>query len=72
LAAAEMTSIFVDTRLPVKRCTPAAARFIQLIPTDIGRPLSDTGTGFPGVELAGYAMNALNRHPQPINRAMAE
>ena len=60
LAATEIASIFMDTRLNIKRYTPAAARLIQLIPTDIGRPLSDLTTRFPGVDLAGYAKQVLN------------
>ena len=60
LAATEIASIFMDTRLNIKRYTPAAARLIQLIPTDIGRPLSDLTTSFPGVDLAGYAIQVLD------------
>jgi len=60
LAATEIASIFMDTHLIIKRYTPAAARFIQLIPTDIGRPLSDLTTSFPGVDLADHATTVLN------------
>ncbi len=60
LAATEIASIFMDTHLNIKRYTPAAARLIQLIPTDIGRPLSDLATSFPGVDLADHATTVLN------------
>ncbi len=60
LAATEIASIFMDTRLHIKRYTPAAARIIQLIPSDIGRPLSDLTTSFPGVDLAGHAIQVLD------------
>jgi hypothetical protein len=41
LAASEIASVFMDARLNIERYTPAAARIIKLIPSDIGRPLSD-------------------------------
>ncbi len=60
MGATEIASIFMDTHLHIKRYTPAAARIIKLIPTDIGRPLSDLTTSFPGVDLADYATTVLN------------
>ncbi|MFZ0132988.1 MAG: chemotaxis protein CheB [Desulfobacterales bacterium] len=59
LAATEIASIFMDTRLKIKRYTPAAARIIKLIPTDIGRPLGDLKTSFPGIDLAEHAQKVL-------------
>ncbi len=59
LAASEIASIFMDTRLNINRYTPAAARIIKLIPTDIGRPLNDLRTSFPGIDLAGHAKKVL-------------
>ena len=49
----------MDTRLKIKRYTPAAARIIKLIPTDIGRPLGDLKTSFPGIDLAEHAQKVL-------------
>jgi two-component system CheB/CheR fusion protein len=60
LAATEIASIFMDPHLNIKRYTPAAARIIKLIPTDIGRPLSDLATSFPGVDLAEHAKKVLH------------
>ncbi|MFC1841217.1 chemotaxis protein CheB [Thermodesulfobacteriota bacterium] len=51
LAATEIASIFLDDDLCIKRYTPAAARIISLIQTDIGRPLGDLKTCFPDVDL---------------------
>ena len=59
LAATEIVSIFMDTHLNIKRYTQAAARMIKLIPTDIGRPLGDLATSFPGVDFAEYAKKVL-------------
>jgi len=41
LAATEIGTIFLDTDLVIKRFTPAAARVINLIEGDVGRPLTD-------------------------------
>jgi two-component system, chemotaxis family, CheB/CheR fusion protein len=59
LAATEIASIFLDSDLCIKRYTTAAAKIISLIPTDIGRPLSDLKTRFPDVDLIGMAGKVL-------------
>jgi two-component system CheB/CheR fusion protein len=55
LAATEIASIFLGTDLCIKRFTPAAAKIISLIQSDIGRPLSDLKTSFPDVDFSGLA-----------------
>ncbi len=40
LAGTGIGTVFVDTRLNVQRFTPAATQIINLIPSDIGRPVS--------------------------------
>ena len=59
LAATEIASIFLNADLCIKRYTPAAAKIISLIQTDIGRPLSDLKTHFPDVDLIGLAAKVL-------------
>jgi two-component system CheB/CheR fusion protein len=59
LAATEIASIFLDTRLCIKRFTPATAEVIKLIQTDIGRPIGDLKTSFPEVDLANQAKAVL-------------
>jgi len=60
LSATDIASLFLDTRLCIKRYTPAAARIIKLIPTDINRPLNDLKTSFPQVDLAQRAQRVLD------------
>jgi len=63
LAATEIASIFLDADLCIKRYTPAAAKIISLIQTDIGRPLGHLKTSFPDVDLiklAGKVLKDLN------------
>ncbi len=59
LAATEIATIFVDTSLCIKGFTPTAAGIINLIQTDIGRPLNDLKTHFNDVDLVGLAENVL-------------
>jgi len=60
LAATDIASIFLDMQLCIKRYTPAAARIIKLIPTDIGRPLSDLKTSFPDLDLVQQVKGVLD------------
>ena len=59
LTATDIASIFLNDQFQIKHYTPAAARMINLIPTDIGRPLSDLKTSFPKVDLSKLAQKVL-------------
>ena len=59
LASTEIASVFLDTDLHIKRYTPAAAKIIHLIQTDVGRPLNDLKTCFPNVDLVGLGEKVL-------------
>ena len=59
LASTEIASLFLDTDLHIKRYTPAAAKIIHLIQTDVGRPLNDLKTCFPDVDLVGLGEKVL-------------
>lgn len=55
--------IFLDTRLRVQRFTSAAGRLVNLIASDIGRPLQDVSHNLEGVdpvEMAGRVLKELS------------
>lgn len=41
LAGSDLPTLFLDRKLRIKRFTPASCRLFSLIPSDIGRPISD-------------------------------
>ncbi|MBI1914684.1 MAG: PAS domain-containing protein [Planctomycetes bacterium] len=59
LACTDIATIFLDTDFAIKRFTPAATRLINLIPSDVGRPLSDIATKFIDAELLSDARQVL-------------
>jgi len=44
LAGTEVGTVFVDNELRIQRFTPAATAIVNLIPTDIGRPIAHLAT----------------------------
>ena len=44
LRSTEIGMIFLDTELRVRRFTEPATRIVNLIPSDVGRPVTDLGT----------------------------
>lgn len=52
LNSTEIATVFLDSRLNVRRFTPLATRVIKLLATDAGRPLSDlvTDLDYPALE----------------------
>jgi len=47
LAGTGIGTLFVDLKLRIQRFTPAVTQFINLIPTDVGRPLAHTVSNLP-------------------------
>jgi two-component system CheB/CheR fusion protein len=41
MAASDIATVFVDSSLRIMRFTPGATKLFHLIPTDVGRPLTD-------------------------------
>ncbi len=44
LGSTEIATIFLDGSLSIRRYTEQATRFLRLIPTDVGRPITDVTT----------------------------
>ena len=51
LNSAELGTIFLDNEFRIRRFTPSAAKFMNLIPSDVGRPISHMTSKFVGVDL---------------------
>ncbi len=51
LISANIATLFLDTRLCIRRFTPAATKLFSLIPSDLGRPMGDIAQKFtdPGL-----------------------
>ena len=50
IASTDIAVVFVDAAMRIKRYTPRATDLFTLIPSDIGRPLSDIKHRFEGVD----------------------
>ena len=55
LKSSEIATLFLDNELRIKFFTPAVTRVLNLIPTDIGRPLTHLSTDLIGCDLAADA-----------------
>lgn len=51
LASTDMATLFLDSDLRIRRFTPATVRLMNLLPSDIGRPLSDLSPRFRDPDL---------------------
>ena len=60
LASTEIGTIFLDTKLQIKRFTPAMGEIFNLIQSDIGRPIGDITTKVIYGQLYNDAKNVLN------------
>ncbi len=68
LASTEIGTIFLDTKLCINRFTPSAAKVFNLIPTDIGRPISDITSNITDENFSKDAEEVLNT----LNKREAE
>lgn len=51
LKASRIATMFLDETLRIKLFTPAVTRVLSLIPSDLGRPISDLSTNFVNYDL---------------------
>jgi len=67
LASTNIAVVFLDTHLKIRRYTPAVGDLFDLIPSDIGRPLSDLSRKFeddtllPGCEMVLHTLGQLEK-----------
>lgn len=59
LSSTNIPTVFLDHLLRVKRFTPAMSKLVQLLPTDVGRPISDLSLNNLGPELIADAQTVL-------------
>jgi two-component system CheB/CheR fusion protein len=67
LASTDIAVIFLDSQFRIRRYTPAARRLLELINSDIGRPLQDLAKKFTDPELFEDAQSVLS-HLVPAER----
>ena len=60
LSSTNIGTIFLDTNLRIQRFTPMATDVVKLIPTDVGRPLTDIVTNLTDSELFEDLGNVLD------------
>lgn len=61
LSSTDIGVIFLDARFRIRRYTPAVRELIELIPSDIGRPLNDLARKFDDPQLMSDAQEVLER-----------
>jgi two-component system CheB/CheR fusion protein len=59
--ATAIATVFLDRELRITRYTPAAVKLFNLIPTDIGRPITDMATRLAYAQLGEDARSVLER-----------
>ncbi len=59
LNSTDIATLFLDSDLNVRRFTPQATKIIKLIPSDVGRPITDLASGLRYPELADDAQEVL-------------
>ncbi len=61
LSSTDIAVLFLDTRFRIRRFTPAAKDLVDMIPSDLGRPLSDLARKFDDPELLQNAQTVLDK-----------
>jgi len=64
LNSTEIAFIFLDGHLNIMRYTPLAPRLVNIIPTDVGRPLAHLVTRLRHEDIVGEARKVLETHGQ--------
>jgi len=61
LSSTDIAVVFLNSRLQIRRFTPAIRDLMELIPADVGRPLSDLATKFTDPTLMRDCQEVLDR-----------
>ncbi|HEX8324878.1 MAG TPA: chemotaxis protein CheB [Tepidisphaeraceae bacterium] len=61
LSSTDIAVVFLDTQFRIRRFTPAVRDLMDLIPADVGRPISDLARKFIDPELAADTAGVLER-----------
>lgn len=59
LKATDIATIFLDSKLQIRRFTPRATELLNLITSDLGRPIAHLAQNFTGIDLAADAGRVL-------------
>jgi len=59
LVSTAIGTVFLDSRLNIRRFTPAMTAVFNLIPSDVGRPISDITSKFANYDLSASARDVL-------------
>jgi chemotaxis methyl-accepting protein methylase len=70
LNSTDIATLFLDNRLNVQRFTPQAAKLIKLLPSDVGRPVTDLASDLHYPELSADAQEVL-RSLVPVEKTIA-
>jgi two-component system CheB/CheR fusion protein len=71
----QVATIFLDTHLCIRRFTPKAKQIINLVFTDIGRPVSHFTSSLPNTDLsklADHVLKTLEKHESEIYDAQGQ
>jgi two-component system CheB/CheR fusion protein len=70
-SSTDIATIFLDTKFNIKRFTPASTRLMRLIPSDLGRPITDIVTNLIEPDLLAEAKRVLETL-SPISREVQD
>jgi two-component system CheB/CheR fusion protein len=60
LATVDVTILIIGNDMRIRRFTPTAERMLNLIPTDVGRPLGQINTNLSGADVEGLARETID------------
>jgi two-component system CheB/CheR fusion protein len=71
LGSVQIAIVMVDRDLRIRRLTPVAEKLLNLIPGDVGRPISDLKPAFDGVELEQLITEVM-QNISPVEREVRD